>query len=65
MSIYVKAQPGETVDALIRKFNRKVHGENVMQEIRKKEHYLKPSVIKQRAEAEKKRKIKRRVRLGF
>jgi len=65
MAIVVKAQPGEHVDSLIRKFNRKVQTENLLQEIRDREHYLKPSVKRQQAEAEKRRKIHRRQRLGF
>jgi len=65
VAVYVKAQPGEPVESLIRKFNRKIQNESLLQEMRRREHYLKPSVLRQRAEAEKKRKIKRRVRLGY
>ena len=43
----VVAQPGESVDALIRKFNKKVQIEGIMMEIKKREHYLKPSLKKQ------------------
>jgi len=65
VAIVVKAQPGEHVDSLIRKFNRKVQTENLLQEIRDREHYLKPSERRQLAEAEKRRKIYRKKRLGF
>lgn len=65
MAIVVKAQPGEPVDSVIRKFNRKVQTENLMQEIRAREHYMKPSVKRQQAEAEKKRKIMRSRKLGY
>ncbi|OGD95116.1 30S ribosomal protein S21 [Candidatus Curtissbacteria bacterium RIFCSPLOWO2_01_FULL_37_9] len=41
------AQPGESVDSLIRKFNKKVQNEGILAEIKKREHYLKPSLKKQ------------------
>lgn len=44
MATKVIAQPGESVEALIRKFNKKVQSEGIMQEIKKREHYLKPSL---------------------
>lgn len=47
MSTKVIAQPGESVDSLIRKFNKKVQTEGILQEIKKREHYLKPSLKKQ------------------
>lgn len=47
MSTKVFAQPGESIDSLIRKFNKKVQSEGILQEIKKREHYLKPSLKKQ------------------
>lgn len=47
MATKVIAQPGESVDALIRKFNKKVQNEGILAEIKKREHYLKPSLKKQ------------------
>lgn len=47
MSTKVYAQPGESVDSLIRKFNKKVQSEGILQEIKKREHYLKPSLKRQ------------------
>ncbi|HSX18835.1 MAG TPA: 30S ribosomal protein S21 [Candidatus Saccharimonadales bacterium] len=47
MATKVVAQPGESVDALIRKFNKKVQTEGILAEIKKREHYLKPSLKKQ------------------
>lgn len=44
MSTKVVAQPGESVDSLIRKFNKKVQSEGILQEIKRREHYLKPSL---------------------
>ena len=43
----VVAQPGESVESLIRKFNKKVQSEGIMVEIKKREYYLKPSLKKQ------------------
>ena len=47
MPTKVVAQPGESVDALIRKFNKKVQTEGILTEIKKREHYLKPSLKRQ------------------
>ena len=47
MATKVVAQPGESVDSLIRKFNKKVQSEGILQEVKKREHYLKPSLKKQ------------------
>ena len=47
MATKVIAQPGESVDSLIRKFNKKVQSEGILSEIKKREHYLKPSLRKQ------------------
>ena len=47
MATKVVAQPGESVDALIRKFNKKVQTEGILTEIKKREHYLKPSLKRQ------------------
>lgn len=47
MSTKVVAQPGESVDSLIRKFNKKVQSDGIIAEIKKREHYLKPSLRKQ------------------
>jgi len=47
MATKVIAQPGESVDALIRKFNKKVQNEGILTEIKRREHYLKPSLKRQ------------------
>lgn len=47
MATKVIAQPGESVDSLLRKFNKKVANEGILQEIKKREHYLKPSLKRQ------------------
>ena len=57
---YVKAGPGDTSDSLIRKFTKKVLAEGIIQEMKDKEFYLKPSLKKKlkRKEAARKRRIK-------
>lgn len=40
---YVKAEPGESPDSLIRKFTKKVISEGILLELKDKEFYKKPS----------------------
>ncbi len=56
--VFVKAQPGDSSDALIRKFTRKVLSEGILQDLKKREFYLKPAEIKK----ERKRELMRRLR---
>ena len=61
MSTKVIAQAGESVDSLIRKFNRKVKNEGIILEIKKREHYLKPSLRRaQKIQMARKKFIKRK-----
>jgi small subunit ribosomal protein S21 len=49
--VVVKKMPGDSDDALIRKFSRKVMSEGILQEAKRREFYLKPSLArKQKAE---------------
>lgn len=59
MSIVIKAGPSDSTDAVIRKFQRKVVAEGLVQEIRKRSVYMKPSQKRQEYLAEKRRKIMR------
>lgn len=59
MSIIVKAGPGESSDSVIRKFQKKVVMEGIVQEIRERSVYRKPSQLRQEYLAEKRRKIMR------
>lgn len=56
--VFVKAQPGDTSDSLIRKFTRKVLSEGILQDLKKKEFYQKPAEVRK----EKKRELERRLR---
>jgi len=40
----VTVREGETVDRAIKRFKRKVEQAGILKEVRKREHYLKPSV---------------------
>ncbi len=59
MSIVIKAGPGESTDSVIRKFQKKVVMEGLVQEIRDRSVYRKPSELRQEYLAEKRRKIMR------
>jgi small subunit ribosomal protein S21 len=56
--VFVKAQPGDTSDALIRKFMRKVLNEGILQDLKKREFYVKPAERRK----EQKKELKRRLR---
>ncbi len=63
-SIVVKAQGKDTNDAVIRKFQKKVVAENVIQEYRDRQFFKKKSLIRQERLAERRRKIHRAQRLA-
>lgn len=44
--VFVKKQPGDSTDSLIKKFSRKVFVEGIIQEMKRREFYLKPSLAK-------------------
>ncbi len=55
----VRIKEGETLENAIRRFKRQVTKSGIMGEMRKREHYEKPSVKrKKKAEAARKRKFK-------
>ncbi|MBI3577043.1 30S ribosomal protein S21 [Candidatus Gottesmanbacteria bacterium] len=56
--VFVKAQPGDTSDSLIRKFTRKVLSEGILQDLKKREFYQKPAEVRK----EKKKELARRLR---
>jgi small subunit ribosomal protein S21 len=61
MATKVVAQAGESIDSLIRKFNKRVQNEGILTEIKKREHYLKPSLRrKQKAQMARKKYIARK-----
>lgn len=59
MSIVIKAGPGDTTDSLIRKFQKQVALEGLVQEMKEREAYKKPSELRKEYLAERRRKIMR------
>ena len=59
---HVKADNNESFESLLRRFNKKVQQEGILSEVRRREHYEKPSIKRKRKEAAKRRKSARRVR---
>ncbi len=58
----VEAKEGESVEVLIRKFNKKVLSEGILNELKKREYYEKPSVLRKKERAAKERKIRQKDR---
>ena len=55
----VKVRKGETLDSALRRFKRSCQKAGVLSEVRKREHYEKPSVRRKlESEAARKRKFK-------
>ncbi len=55
----IKVQKGETLDSALRRFKRSCQKAGVLSEVRKREHYEKPSVRRKlKSEAARKRKFK-------
>ena len=55
----VKVREGESLDSALRRFKRQCARSGVLTELRKREHYEKPSVkLEKKAEAARKRKYK-------
>lgn len=55
----IKVQKGETLESALRRFKRSCQKAGVLSEVRKREHYEKPSVRRKlKSEAARKRKFK-------
>ncbi|MBI2074806.1 MAG: 30S ribosomal protein S21 [Candidatus Levybacteria bacterium] len=57
--VVVKKMPGDSDDALIRKFSRKVMAEGILQEAKRREFYLKPSLARKQKKEDARRAAKR------
>ncbi len=53
----------ESIDSLLKRFNKKVQQSGVLAELKRREHYEKPSVKRKRKKAAKKRGAARGARL--
>ena len=55
----IKVRDNESIDSALRRFKRQTSRDGVIKEVRKREHYEKPSVKrKKKSEAARKRKFK-------
>ena len=55
----IKVRKGESLESALRRFKRQTSRDGVIQEVRKREHYEKPSVKrKKKSEAARKRKFR-------
>jgi small subunit ribosomal protein S21 len=59
--VNVKVREGESIEDAIRRFKRECERNGIMQEIKKREFYKAPSVIRKERIAETKRKIRRKM----
>lgn len=63
MPIVVKAQPGDSTDQLIRNFKKRILQDQLLTELKEREFYKKPSMLKKEKMSEFKRLKKRRKKL--
>lgn len=56
----VKVRDGEQVEDAIRRFKRECERDGVLQEIRRREHYMSPAVKRKRKLAEARRRQRRK-----
>jgi small subunit ribosomal protein S21 len=59
--VNIKVREGESVEEAIRRFKRECEKNGIMQEIKKREFYKAPSVLKKEKLTEIKRKIRRKM----
>ena len=55
----VRVGDNESFESALRRFNKKVQQDGVLSELRRKEHYEKPSIKRKKKEAIKRRKSSR------
>ena len=53
---HVSSDNNESFESLLRRFNKKVQQDGILSEVRRREHFEKPSVKRKRKEAAKRRK---------
>ncbi|HLD01602.1 MAG TPA: 30S ribosomal protein S21 [Patescibacteria group bacterium] len=57
--VFVKKSPGDSDESLIRKFSRKVIDAGIVQEAKRRQFYLKPSLAKKMKQEEARRNRRR------
>ncbi|MGD1993349.1 MAG: 30S ribosomal protein S21 [Anaerolineae bacterium] len=55
----VVAEQGESVESLMRRFNKQVQSDRILSEVRRRRFFEKPSVVRKRKRAAKLRKSRR------
>ena len=58
----VMAGDNESFESLLKKFNRRVQQTGILSEVRRREHYEKPSVKRKRKRAVRRRSVARAIR---
>ncbi|MCX5782075.1 MAG: 30S ribosomal protein S21 [Elusimicrobia bacterium] len=58
--VNVRVREGESIEDAIRRFKRECERNGVMQEIKKREYYRSPSVVRKEKLAESRRKMRRK-----
>jgi small subunit ribosomal protein S21 len=56
---FVTADDNESFDSLLRRFKKKVQGDRILSEIRKRRYYEQPSILRKRKRAAKLQKSRR------
>ncbi|MFH1369316.1 MAG: 30S ribosomal protein S21 [Elusimicrobiota bacterium] len=59
--VNIRVRDGESIEDAIRRFKRECERNGIMQEIKKREFYRAPSVVRKEKLAEAKRKMRRRM----
>lgn len=57
--VYVKKMPGDSDDSIIRKFSKKVMDAGIINEAKRRQFYMKPSLAKKMKQEESRRMRKR------
>jgi len=60
--VKITIREGETIEQALRRFKQEVKKAGIMDELRRHEYYEKPSVIRKREEAQRRRRIEQRER---
>ena len=60
----VKAQSDESFDSLLKRFNKRVQQSGILAELRRHEHFEKPSIKRKRKKAAKRRGAAKAVRMS-
>ena len=59
--VNIRVREGESIEEALRRFKRECERNGIMQEIKKREYYRAPSVVRKEKQAEARRKMRRRM----